>query len=36
VLPRAPIPSYFTKGFLAKMPKHTISFTTNPCRVRKF
>ena len=36
VLPRSPIPSYFTKGFIEKMPKHTISFTTNPCRIKYF
>jgi DNA polymerase epsilon subunit 2 len=36
VLPRAPIPQFFTRNLMQRLPKETVKFTTNPCRVRYF
>jgi hypothetical protein len=36
VLPKSPIPSYFTSSLREKLPPHTCNFTTNPCRIKYF
>jgi DNA polymerase epsilon subunit 2 len=36
VLPKSPIPSYFTSSLRDQLPPHTCHFTTNPCRIKYF
>ena len=36
MLPKSPIPSYFTSSLREKLPPHTCNFTTNPCRIKYF